>query len=115
MPRYNEPPTAAEMARDAELEEPASMQADILDEIVAEREYQDGKWGAAFDDANTVNDWAAYLGIYTGKATAITAPPAERRRQMLKVAAIAVAAVEAFDRNGCFAPRHYEDRVPKDA
>jgi len=59
--------------------------------------------------------WAAYLGIYTGKATAITAPPAEQRRQMLKVAAIAVAAVEAFDRNGGFAPRHYEDRVPKDA
>lgn len=33
---------------------------------------------------------------------------------MLKVAALAVAACEAFDRNGGFAPRHYEDGVAKD-
>ncbi len=80
----------------------------VLEEIRQERVYQHHKWGVAFDDHNTINDWGTYIGIYLGKATHMMAPPAEQRKQMMKVAAIAVAACEAFDRNERFAPRHYD-------
>lgn len=86
---------------------------DILQQIEAERTYQDGRWGTAFDDANTLNDWSAYIGVYLGRAVDMGSDPAKQRANMLKVAALAVAAVESFDRNGAFARRHYEDRVPK--
>jgi hypothetical protein len=33
----------------------------------------------------------------------------EQRNNMLKVAALAVAALETFDRNDGFAPRHYDE------
>lgn len=80
----------------------------ILDEITTERAYQDQKWGTAFDDANTVNDWGAYIGIYLARATTMNASADEQRKGMLQVATLAVAALEAFDRNGKFAPRHYD-------
>jgi len=80
----------------------------VYAEIKAERDYQDGKWGHGFDDKNTVNDWMTYINIYGSKATTMGATKEEQRKQMLKVAAIAVAACEAFDRNNGFAPRHYD-------
>ena len=83
-------------------------QMGIYDEIKQERDYQDGKWGTAFDDKNTVNDWTAYIAQRTGQSSAIGATKEEQRKQMLKAAAIAVAALEAFDRNNGFAPRHYD-------
>jgi hypothetical protein len=86
----------------------------LIDEILKERKYQDEKWGTEFDDKNTLNDWAAYIGRYTGNAISIDSPPKTQRKQLLKVATIAVAAVQAFDRNGGFPSRHYEDRVPAD-
>ena len=85
----------------------------ILQEIREEREYQDGKWGTEFDDKNTLNDWAAYINVYLGKCVTMKSNPEEQRKQMKKVATLAVAAMEAFDRNGHFPPRHYEDRVEK--
>lgn len=84
----------------------------ILDEIRAEREYQDGEWGTEFDDSNTLNDWSTYVNIYVAQASTMTATPEEQRKNMLKAATLLVAAIETFDRNGQFAPRHYEDRVP---
>jgi hypothetical protein len=81
---------------------------EIFVEIENERAYQDKKWGFAFDDKNTINDWAAYIGIYTAKAVAMGIPAAEQRTQLLKVASLAIAAIETFDRNGGqFASRHY--------
>lgn len=84
----------------------------VLQEVKAERKYQDEKWGTAFDDKNTLNDWAAYIGIYLGKATDMgnSAFPDIQRKYMLKVATLAVAAVETFDRNEGFPPRHYDPK-----
>jgi hypothetical protein len=86
---------------------------EILDQIRAEREYQDENWGTEFDDKNTLNDWSTYVNIYMAQASVMTATSEEQRKNLLKAATLLVAAVETFDRNdGKFAPRHYEDRVP---
>lgn len=79
----------------------------IFAQIEAERSYQDAKWGTAFDDKNTVNDWVVYIGQYAGDAARMNIQPQDSREKLLKVAALAVAALETFDRNGGFAARHY--------
>jgi hypothetical protein len=79
----------------------------VLDQIRVERAYQDAKWGSTFDDKNTANDWAAYVAQYVGQA-AFAKQPEEWRRQMVKVATLAVAAIEAFDRNSGLPKRHYD-------
>lgn len=79
----------------------------IIVEITEERDYQNGKWGTSFDDKNTLNDWSAYMSRYLGLAT-FAETPEEARRQLVKVAALAIAAIETFDRNSGFAPRHYD-------
>ncbi len=81
----------------------------ILEEVMAERKYQDRLWGTDFDDLNDLDNWARYVMTYCARATDPRATPAKQRRDMMKVAAIAVAACEAFDRNGHFPPRHYEE------
>lgn len=84
------------------------MRQEIFKQIEAERAYQDTRWGTSFDDKNTINDFAAYIGTYLGQATKIGLSKAEQRVQLLKVAALSVAALETFDRNNGFAPRHYD-------
>lgn len=77
--------------------------------IDQEREYQK-KWGEDFDNANTINDWIAYIVKFLGKtvSAAGTAPgqfnKEEFRKQLVKVGALAVAVLERDD----FAPRHYD-------
>ncbi len=83
----------------------------VLEEICVKCEYRDGKWEVEFDDCNTLNDWVTYITFYTGQAARMDVPPEDQRKNMLKAATLAVTAVESFDRNGQFAPRHYEDRV----
>lgn len=80
----------------------------IFNEIEAERAYQDGKWGTAFDDKNTANDWAKYVADYAGGAAPLKLDVANFERKMIKAAALAIAAVEASRRNGGPAPRHYD-------
>ena len=94
------------------IEVDCRIQSGVLDEIRAEREYQNGEWGTEFDDKNTLNDWVTYIANYASQAAGMETPPEDQRKNMLKVATLAVAAVESFNRNGQFAPRHYEDRVP---
>lgn len=84
----------------------------VLEEIQAERRYQDRQWGTDFDDKNDLDNWIRYVVTYCGRAS--LGSPAQQRRDMLKVAAIAVAACESFDRNGGFPARHYEDTIAKD-
>jgi hypothetical protein len=86
----------------------------IIGEIEAERQYQERRWSLEFDDKNDLDNWIRSIVAYCSRASSSHAPPAKQRRDMLKVAAIAVAACEAFDRNGNFPPRHYEDAVAKD-
>lgn len=69
----------------------------IYAEIDSERAYQDGKWGGtAPDDARTQSEWEGWIKEYSqGEGRA--AGRAFRER-MLKTAALAVAALEAYDR-----------------
>ncbi len=86
------------------------MREQIFEEINKERDYQDQKWGVEFDDRNTLNDWATYINIYLGHAADMNNidDPDKQRLFLLKVASLAVAALETLDRNNGFAPRHYE-------
>lgn len=80
----------------------------IYQEIQTEREYQDSKWGTKFDDKNTVNDWGTYINLYLGRATTMGASTQEQRLGLIRTASLAVAAIEAFDRNNGFPARHYD-------
>lgn len=77
----------------------------IYDEIAAERAYQEGLWGNEADDAlNTPWMWAAYIGAYATKWMVGSFLPLKRsvtdefRKCMVKVAALAVAAIQSIDR-----------------
>jgi len=78
----------------------------IVDEIVAERgrarNLAFGGDTEAFDRANSANDWVAYICAYAGRAAA-KCPRNEREHQgfrenMVKVAALALSAIEAHDK-----------------
>lgn len=69
------------------------MRKAIFEEIVLERERQDAEWGGPpHDDSHEATDWIAYLAKHLGRA--VTLEPEVFRRQMVIVAALAVAAVE---------------------
>lgn len=76
----------------------------VLTEIKVERQYQVSRWGNEADD--TLNDphkWQTWITHYSTKWTAgqfnITPEMGEDfRESMIKVAAIATAAVESYDR-----------------
>ena len=70
----------------------------IFEEIRAEREVQDAEWGGPeHDDAHSQHDWHEYIRIHNrrsirGKKTD------SYRHQLIRVAALAVAAIQSFDR-----------------
>ena len=90
----------------------------ILDEISAERAKQDKLWGNEFDDKNTPNDWVTYVVAYLGES--VKTPEGHCgdagldvprfRKKILQAATLCVAAIEACDRMGRLAPRHYDKR-----
>ena len=80
----------------------------VYDEIKAERDYQIDKWGEDFDSKNTANDWVAYITAYLGQAYTIPFNKVQYRKFLIKVATLAVAAVETLDREGNPAPRHFD-------
>ena len=69
----------------------------IFDEIDTERKRQDEPFGHEFDDKNTPCNWATLIA---GQACAAAGSKTENlyRERVLKTAAIAVAALEAYDR-----------------
>ena len=78
-----------------------------FEDIRAERDYQDVKWGGpAHDDAHTSGyDWIAFITVYAGKgALAFGAEDTNDRAlrvfrtMMVKVGALAVAAIQWVDR-----------------
>lgn len=82
-------------------------QDQILEEIREEREHQDKKWGGPnHDDHHGPYSWASFIITYLGQAVSDTVNEvgdSERalrsfRYNMVKVAALAVAAVEVVDR-----------------
>jgi len=91
-------------ARDGEFTDQAM--EDVLNERI--RQVAQCKHGGdtnIFDQKNTRNDWVAYISAYLGRAADKCARN-ERdvqnfRENMVKVAALAVAAIEAHDKKWC--------------
>lgn len=81
----------------------------ILLDIREERRHQiaceHGGDTAAFDKNNTQNDWIAYISAYSGRAAQKIARNEREncnfRENMVKVATLAVAAIEAHDQGFC--------------
>ncbi len=75
----------------------------IFMEIERERLYQDEKWGGPeHDDKHGIRDWLSFIVVYLGKGVDRDADWGRRmsisRYALIQVAALCVAAVEAFDR-----------------
>jgi len=96
-----------------EIEGTTLTASNIIDGLISERLRQQQLWGNKFDDKNTANDWASYIcnyvstGAYSGRQAQYT--PQRFREHLLKAATLCIAAIEAIDRNGDCAPRHYEN------
>jgi hypothetical protein len=77
----------------------------IYRQIEDERLYQQHRWGDNADDTkNTPNDWVAYISKHSTRWSPGGFPPYSGetidkfRKQMIKVAALAVAAIESLER-----------------
>ena len=85
------PPPAAPALSDA-----ATPQDVIMFEVVSERAAQDAQWGGAHhDDEHTFGDFTTYISKQVNRINEI---PTDRRERFIKIAALAVAAVESIDR-----------------
>ena len=83
--------------------------ARIFNEINEEMDKAQKKWGGdSFDDKNTQNDWIAYITRYAGNALQLDSNSPVFRESMIKVAGLAIRAVEQFDK-GKIADRHYDE------
>lgn len=80
---------------------------DILKEIEEERRHQDKKWGGAdHDDTHDSYAWISFIIYYLGQSTSdfvrdkgsFVFKLRNFRYNMIKVAALAVAAIESCDR-----------------
>lgn len=66
-------------------------------DIVKERDYQDQKWGGSgFDDQHSQTDWFGWINEYASGVN--RGAKYDFRTRMVKVAALAVAALEAWER-----------------
>jgi carbonic anhydrase len=72
-------------------------QESILNEIVLERQRQDTQWGSEHDDTNTPQDWGYIIQDYAICAQR-QAMSGRIRHRFVQIAALAVAALESFDR-----------------
>lgn len=79
----------------------------IWDEIQAERERQDKKWGGpSHDDEHTNHDWVSFIVKHVGGGVMWPWDPKKFRFSMVRVAALAVAAIEWCDRPSPHPPAH---------
>lgn len=73
----------------------------VLKTIAAERIRQDRQWGGAdHDDEHSTSDFIDFMRGRLDVADGIMTKPKEKRRRLVQVAALAVAAVESMDRKG---------------
>lgn len=73
----------------------------VFNEVLAERNRQDAKWGGPeHDDQHGAEDWNRFITRYSQWAAQMADmnSPDKYRRRMVQVAAIAIAAVESLDR-----------------
>jgi hypothetical protein len=78
-----------------------SMKESLLEEVKAERDRQDGKWGGADFDAahNTPDYWHNLIADYNGwqRRMGLMGSRDKQRRRLIQLSAIALAAVEQID------------------
>lgn len=70
-------------------------------EIVGERRRQDEKWGGeVHDDRHSPEDWMMIIDHYLNRVLSATRKnnSEEYRKSLIRVAAVAIAAIEAEDR-----------------
>lgn len=80
----------------------------IIADIKRERARQENLWGHKFDDKNTISEWTAVINEYACKSASINTLKINQRDQLVKAAAVCIAAIEAHDRNGGFPDRHFD-------
>ncbi|HVX01258.1 MAG TPA: hypothetical protein VHA52_12610 [Candidatus Babeliaceae bacterium] len=71
----------------------------ILNQIDTEREKQEKMWGNDNDDTHSEEMWDAIVVHELGQSCFHDDDSATFRKQMIKVAAVAVAAIESLDRS----------------
>lgn len=76
----------------------SAKQVKVFAEIANEREYQDTIWGAVADATHSDEEWSRFIEDYSKGLGRAEKYKGDFRTRMIKVAAIAVAAVEAHDR-----------------
>jgi hypothetical protein len=81
----------------------------IFEAINKERDYQNTLWGSEFDTHNTADDWATFITYYvTRNLVKKNFNQRDFEIDMIKVASIAIAAIESCGETGKFSPRHWE-------
>ena len=86
-----------------------------ISDVIAERARQDAQWGGPeHDDTHTPSDWRSYRNRFEGRAAeAFGKRHADHRACLVKIAALAVAQIESFDRLRAASPstevRHADD------
>jgi hypothetical protein len=81
---------------DMTIECASETQARAVAAVVAERARQDQRWGAAHDDLHDAGDWYQILHGYVGDLLPIE--PTHASDVLTKIAAVAIAAMESWDR-----------------
>lgn len=77
----------------------SAQREDVFAEISAERERQDEQWGGeTHDDSHERFEWCEYIRKQNNHAVSSAHNPAEFEARMVKVAALAVAAIESSRR-----------------
>lgn len=86
----------------------------VLQEVVSERAAQDEEWGGpSHDDTHTQFHWTKFIREHADRSVRGQARD-DFRQQMIRVAALAVAAVQSFDRIGKEIMVHGKPRTPCD-
>lgn len=84
---------------------------DIYEEIKAERTKQDAKWGGPeHDDGHSLSEWISYIDRHLERVA--DGPEHEERYQLVRVAALAIAAIESLDREREGTPEPRETPTP---
>lgn len=73
-------------------------------------DHAEAQWGTDFDDKNTLNDWVAYVGIYTARAIEVANKDKTKLQYdaLIKAAGLALTAA-ARVRRTMVPGRHYDN------
>lgn len=81
----------------------------ISEDVTNESRQARVRWGTAFDNKNTINDWVTYVSIYTSRAAAMGVPKAEVVSNLRKAGGLIMSAL-FYAENDLLAPRHYDEQ-----